>query len=288
MIILNEKEYAENCLQNGLIDNKPLVAISILARYYYHHCNYRKKKIVTLLLDFLSKYYPRYELNEFSWQTSIDKIAKNASKYPLHQINGIKITKSEIEIITNIHNKTLERLIFTMLCLAKLNNIKNENNNGWVNTDTKDIFTYARIGCKADERDVKIGKLWQMGLLEFSNRNDNLNCRVTFVNDNDDEALFISDFRELGYEYMLYCGGSFIRCNECGILTRDNKNSTKKYCKNCSTYTPQETKKVICVDCGIEFEVSGNNKRTTRCKSCYDIHRRENKRLTMQKLRENQ
>ncbi len=287
MIILNEKEYAENCLQNGLIDNKPLVTISILARYYYHCCGYRKKKITTLLLEFLSKHYPRYELNEFSWQTSVEKIAANAGAYPLHQINGIKITKSEMETITGIHNKVLERLMFTMLCLAKLSNVKNLNNNGWVNADAKDIFTYARIGCRADERDIKIGKLWQMKLLEFSKRNDNLNCRVTFINDDDDEVLFISDFRELGYEYLLYCGENFIRCNECGILTRSNKNGTKKYCKDCSTYTPQETKKVVCVDCGIEFEIAGNNKRTTRCSGCYGKYRRENKRLTMKKLREN-
>ena len=200
MIILNEREYAENCLQNGIVDTKPFVTLSILAKYYYHECGYRKKKITTLLLEYLSKHYPRYELNEFSWQTSIEKIAANAGAYQLYQINGVKITKSEMETIANLHNKVLERLMFTMLCLAKLSDLKNPNNNGWVNADAKDIFTYARIGCKSDEREVKIGKLWQMGLLEFSKRNDNLNCRVTFIDNEGDEELFVSDFRELGYE----------------------------------------------------------------------------------------
>ena len=288
MIILNEKEYAENCLQNGLIDNKPFVTISILAKYYYHCCGYRKKKITTLLLEFLSKYYPRYELNEFSWQTSIEKIAANAGTYPLHQINGIKITKSEIETITGIHNKVLERLMFTMLCLAKLSNVKNPNNNGWVNADAKDIFTYARIGCRANESDIKIGKLWQMKLLEFSKRNDNLNCRVTFINDDDDEVLFISDFRELGYEYLLYCGENFIRCNECGILTRSNKNGTKKYCKDCSTYTPQETKKVVCVDCGIEFETDARLSNKHRCDNCQKDYRKKYQKELMRNRRKDQ
>ena len=288
MIILNEREYAENCLQNGTIDTKPFITLSILAKYYYHQCGYRKKKITTLLLDYLSKYYPRYELNEFSWKTSIDKIAANAGAYHLYEISGVKITKSEIEIITNLNNKVLERLMFTMLCLAKLSNLKNPNNNGWVNISTKDIFNYARINCKADEREIKIGKLWQMGLLEFSKRNDNLNCRVTFINDKGDEEIFISDFRELGYEYQKYKGENFIQCAECGILTHGNKTGTKKYCLNCATYTPQETKLVVCIDCGKEFKIDSKNNKSIRCSDCYAEHRKQCVRENVQRLREKQ
>ena len=286
MIILNEREYVEDCLKNGLVDSKPFNTLSILAKYYYHICGYRKKKITTLLLEFLSKHYPRYELNEFSWHSSIEKIAANAGSYRLYEIKGVKITKSEMETITNIHNKVLERLMFTMLCLAKLSNVKNPKNNGWVNAESKEIFEYARIACKCDEREVKIGKLWQMGLLEFSKRNDNMNCRVTFINDEDTEEMFVSDFRELGYEYMAYKGDNFIRCRECGILTRGNKNGTRKYCKDCATYTPQETKTIVCEDCGIEFEVAGNNKRTTKCPCCYNEYRKNCIRDNVKKYRE--
>lgn len=279
MIILNEREYAENCLQNGIAYTKPFVTLSILAKYYYHECGFRKKKITTLLLEYLSKYYPRYELNEFSWQTSVEKIAAKAGAYQLYQINGVKITKSEIETIANLHDKVLERLMFTMLCLAKLNNEKNPNNNGWVNADTKNIFTYARIGCKSDEREVKIGKLWQMGLLEFSKRNDNLNCRVTFIDNDGDEELFISDFRELGYEYQKYKGEKFINCVECGILIRRSKNGRRKYCNNCKAPTALKTKLVFCADCGCAFEVSNKNNKTIRCTKCQSMKTRESKKI---------
>ena len=283
MIILNEKEYAKNCLQNGIVDTKPFITLSILAKYYYHECGYRKKKITTLLLEYLSKYYPRYKLNEFSWQTSIEKIAANAGVYRLYQINGIKITKNEMKTITNLHNKCLERLMFTMLCLAKLSNEKNPNNNGWVNAEAKDIFKYARISCKSDEREIKIGKLWQMGLLEFSKRNDNLNCRVTFI-DNDDEELFVSDFRELGYEYQKYRNESFIQCAECGILTRNNKNGTKKYCKNCDGSIPQETKLIMCIDCGKSIEIKSKNNKTNRCINCQKEYIRQYDRERKRKI----
>lgn len=272
MIILNEKEYAENCLRNGMVGIKPFITLSILAKYYYHECGYRKKKIMTLLLEYLSKHYPRYELNEFSWQTSIEKIASNAGAYQLYQINGVKITKSEIETIVNLHNKALERLMFTMLCLAKLNDLKNPINNGWVNADTKDIFKYARISSRSDERETKIGKLWQMGLLEFPKRIDNLNCRVTFIDHTGDEELFVSDFRELGYEYQKYKGENFIRCAECGILTRGNKNGTRKYCKDCDGSIPQEKKFVMCVDCGKTLEIKSKDNKTCRCAECQKEH----------------
>ena len=286
MIILNEKEYAEHCLENGIIDENPFITISILAKYFYHECGFRKKKITTLLLEYLSKYYPKYKLNEFSWQTSIEKIAASAGTYQLYQISGVKITRSEIEAISTLHNKVLERLMFTMLCLAKLSDAKNYSNNGWINTDTKDIFSYARIGCKTDEREIKIGKLWQTGLIEFSKRNDNLNCRVTFIDKEGDEELFISDFRELGYEYQKYKGENFIRCSECGILTRGNKNGTKKYCKNCSTYIPQETKKIMCIDCGEEFEINSLNNKTLRCAGCQRAYRNNYQKELMKKRRE--
>ena len=113
-----------------------------------------------------------------------------------------------------------------------------------------------------------------------------MNCRVTFINDEDTEEMFVSDFRELGYEYMAYKGDNFIRCRECGILTRGNKNGTRKYCKDCATYTPQETKTIVCEDCGIEFEVAGNNKRTTKCPCCYNEYRKNCIRDNVKKYRE--
>lgn len=268
MIILNEKEYAEKCLKTGVPENNPFEVISIIAKYYYHFCGYRKKRISTLLLEFLTKFYPVYEVNKFSWQNTIDKVAANVGKYPFHQISGVKITRTEMDTISSIHNELLERLMFTMLCLAKLNNLKNPNNNGWVNFPTKEIFTLARIGCSLKERYVKIAKLKQLNLLELPKRNDNLNCRVTFINDDDDEVLFISDFRELGYEYMFYCGGNFIRCGECGILARNSKNGLKKYCNKCRKPQKQETKTVVCEDCGFKFEAKTKNNKSTRCKGC--------------------
>lgn len=286
MIILNEKEYAEERLKNNDIGENPYTTLVILSKYYYHKRGYKKKKIATLLFEFLQKTYLTDSMNVSSWQDTIDKLANRAKNQQLYEIPGIRITKTEINIIEGLEDETLQQLLFTMLCIAKLNNIKNPNNNGWVNTDAKDLFNYARISCRATKRDDYIGQLWEMGLLEFPKRIDNLNIRVTFINDEDtNEALFVYDFRELGYEYLLYKGENFIRCAECGILVRGNKAKTKRYCKGCVTYVPKEFKNIMCVECGKEFTVKSKNNRAIRCSDCQHIKQLEYQRASMAKLR---
>ena len=110
-----------------------------------------------------------------------------------------------------------------------------------------------------------------------------MSCRITYINDDSEKVLFISDFRELGYEYLKYKGENFIRCRECGVLIRNNKAGTKKYCSKCSGYIPQEVKTVVCIDCGKEFKVPGNNKRTIRCQECKIEHIREYDRIRKSK-----
>lgn len=39
-----------------------------------------------------------------------------------------------------------------------------------------------------------------------SPKNDNLSCRVIFLNEDGEKILFVSDFRELGHEYLAYLG----------------------------------------------------------------------------------
>ena len=278
MIILNERNYAEECLRNKDLGKKPFYSLTLIARYYYHISGFRKKKIIDLLTEFMENYYPKYKSNRYVWDSQIEKIAKNAGKTPLFEVEGVKITSAELATIENIHNKVLERLAFTLLCIAKLKILKNPSNNGWVTNDVREIFNLARISCKDAERDFKIGDLYDLGLLEYSQKITNLSVRVTYINDDSPQKLFISDFRELGYEYLAYKGENFTRCQECGILIRNNKYKNKKYCKDCAGYTPKEFKIIKCVDCGKEIKISSQNRRQIRCEKCQYLINKEKKR----------
>ena len=268
LIVLNEKEYAEECLKNKAISTKPFYTLSILAKYYYHVCGYRKKKIASLLIDFMEKYYPRYDCNKLDWDNSIEKIAANAGKYDLFEIDGVWVTEGELKVIEELHNKVLERLAFTMLCLAKLNNMRAPNNNGWVNYSAKDIFNLARISGNIESRYERLGALYRLSLLELAKKNDNLSCRVTFIDNDSDNKIFISDFRELGYEYLKYKGENFAKCKECGILFRVSKNGRQQYCPKCAAKPPMETKLIECSDCGRDVIVSAKNNKSYRCTDC--------------------
>lgn len=285
MIVLNELEYAENCLRHKSIDTKPYFALSILAKYYFYHLGYSKEQIIENLTSFLSDVYPKYQKEYAYWNDTIEKMASNVEKYTLYEIEGVWITENELHTIENIGNKVLERLAFTMLCLAKLSIQRNPKSNGWINDDAKSIFSLARISGSVTDRYVRISDLYDLGLIELPKKNDLLSYRVTFIDNESKNVLFIHDFRELGYEYLKYKGQNFIRCAECGILVRGNKAGTKHYCSSCIAYSPIKAKKIKCIDCGKEFEVESISRRI-RCDMCYENERKRINRENQRKWKE--
>lgn len=279
MIILNEKEFSEECIMfHRFYGKNPSQTLWILAKYYRECEGMTTKNIERALQNFLRSSLVQYKYSEQIWNDRIEKIVKKAKNAKLYQIDGVSITNDEMGIIQSLNSKVLERLAFTLLCLAKLGNKKYETNNGWVNLDSKEIFKMAHISCKTDERYKKISILGEKGLLEFPKSADNLSMRVTFINDNSEKILYISDFRELGLEYLKYLGGNYVRCKECGKLVKGNKNGTRKFCNDCAGYTPIRKKVVTCMDCGKEFAVSSKDNKTKRCQECKEKTKLSNNR----------
>ena len=278
MIILNEKQYARRCLEENSLGENTYITLSIIAKYYYFDCGYKKKKIKELLIKFLSKNLITFHREEKMWVENIEKIVNKINKQKLYEISGVKITKSEIVKIQTLQNKLLEKLAFTMLCLAKFQNAKNESNQGWVNLPDKDMLKLANINCSKKRLDNYINNLYENGFIELPLRCDNLNCRVVFIdNDNEDEVVFISDFRNLGYEYLLYCGEKYIRCAECGVLFYKKEKGKRKYCNECRGYKKKPEMKICtCIDCGNLFQVKNNVTNKIRCDGCQLKHRYEN------------
>lgn len=201
------------------------------ARFLYHDRGLRKAGIVKELNKFMLENYPRY--NPVDWISSIEKYSTKSEKYALCMCKGVWITENELITIKDINNKVLERLAFTLLCLAKFRNFRNSNNNNWVNYSNGEIYKLACINTTAFDKDLKFNQLKELGLIEYAKKVDNLNIRVLYIDDDSENKLFISDFRKLGYEWRLYKGEKYIRCSDCGILTRAKANN-QKYCKDCA------------------------------------------------------
>lgn len=235
-VVLNETQQAEYIIEKGEVGNKPTSTLFLLAKYYRQKESLSKKQTFNKLNEFMEKNYKNY--NSATWEDIIEDISKKANKYSLREIDSIGITKAEIDTIRNVYNIKYEKLLFTMLCYAKLYNKISDKNNGWVNTGIKELFRVARVTVRyRNDKFLYLNDLETSGLISFSNKNDNLNMRINFVNDNSKVILNICDFRELGYEYLNYIGeGKFIRCECCKILVRkksNNDNSTK-YCNECA------------------------------------------------------
>lgn len=282
--ILNEKEYVENALTTGDYADDIYKTLVLLAQYYYQYCGFRKVKITNLLLDFLVKNYAPYAHNKRQWAATCEKIARKTGGKTLLEIDGVWITATELETIAEIENKTLARLAFTMLCIAKLNNAKNPKNNNWVNLDSKDIFNAARVAGSRTQRDLRIADLLDLGLIELPKNNSKLNIRVTFLDDNSGNKLFVSDFRELGnlYRAEIEKNEKFRKCNTCG------KYSKYGLCGDCQKQQKAKeieaeyianTNEIVCVDCGKSFRVEKRIKNKCRCDECQKEYRKTQDRL---------
>lgn len=232
-IVLNERAFVENALDNLELGPNMFETLSRIARYYYEE-GYKKREIGCLIEEFLYKCDP--DINIVKWQNLIDKVVRSADKYPLREISGVGITEKELEKIKALDDGMARRLMFTMLCLAKFGNAVNENNNGWVNRQDRDIFSLANIAISTKRQSLMLNKLWTEGYVGFSKVVDNININVKIIDNENEPVITVCDFRNLGNRYRMICGEKYMECECCGAVVRRVANA-QKFCRECSAET---------------------------------------------------
>lgn len=232
-IVLNEYAWAENAIREHELGRRPYETVSRVAKYYTYEGH--KKQDVRRLLDvFMLACDPAVSL--VAWSDTLDSAAKYASKYPLIMIDGIKITKPEMEKIDVLPGKQLRRLAFTLLCVAKYLYEVSPNTDYWVNTPDNEIMAMANINTSVRRQSAMYSQLKDAGLIRFSKKIDNLSVQVLFVEDGE-EAMRITDYRNLGYQYLRFHGEPYFVCENCGITAKVKDPayiSRKKYCDECA------------------------------------------------------
>ena len=143
MIVLNEIKQAETILKTGRVNKKSTVTIMLLAKYFLHYRKFDEVEAYIELDKFLNKNYPYY--NKITWANKVKTMISRAAKYNLRQIEYIPISVEEIKKIEEVTSLPKQRVLFTMLCLAKTYNTTSEINNNWVNTSIDDILQSARV-----------------------------------------------------------------------------------------------------------------------------------------------
>lgn len=235
-VVLDEHEWAKERIEARTLGKKPFETLTRVSKYYLDN-NYGKKETRKAVERFLLQCDPYASIPK--WANTIENALNRALKYNAIQIDDVRITVPEMKKISNLKGRQLQRLAFTLLCLAKYWNAVNPNCDGWVNNKDSDIMQIANITTSIKRQSSMYYTLNELGLVSFSKRVDNINVKVCFIEDGETE-LTISDFRNLGYQYLKYLGEPYFECVNCGLTTKirnpQNKNSAwkQKYCKDCA------------------------------------------------------
>ena len=233
-IVLKENEWAEDMITSRSLGKKPFETMCRVARYYLDN-GIPKKEVRKMMDTFLLQCDPTVSLPK--WSESLDKALQRALKYEAINIDGVTVTKPEMKRIEAVGGKQAQRLAFTLLCLAKYWNAVTEKNDSWVNNKDSDIMRMANINTSIKRQSLMYYNLNAAGMIQFSRKVDNTNVRVCFMEDGE-PAIRVTDFRNLGYQYLRYHGEPYFVCQNCGITTRCNNHGVgrrPKYCPECAT-----------------------------------------------------
>lgn len=229
-IVLNEYEWAESMIRSKTLGSKPTETLSRIAKYYIYN-KYNKTQVRDLLDRYMIQCDPDVSL--VKWSDTLDKIVRNCTKYPIIMIDGVTVYKEELNKIKTLDGIQMQRLAFTLLCVSKYWDAVSEKNNHWVNSQDKEIMQMANMKPTLKRQSLMLSTLRDAGFIKFSKKVDNLNIQVLFVRDSGDEQMFVSDFRNVGYQYMMYCGKQFIECDNCGVVCKKTSNR-QKCCPECA------------------------------------------------------
>lgn len=231
-IVLNEHEWARDMIESRSLGAKPFETLSRVAKYYIDK-DYSKKEVRGMLDTFLLQCEPTASLPK--WSETLDYAVARALKYDAIKIDGIEITKPEMERIDALEGKQIRRLAFTLLCLAKYWDIVNPQGDHWVNSKDSEIMRMANINTSIKRQSLMYFNLNEVGMVQFSKKVDNTNVRVCFITPGE-TTMVVTDFRNLGYQYLKYHGEPYFECQNCGITVK-NENTTgrkPKYCRECA------------------------------------------------------
>lgn len=233
-IILREHEWAEDMIKSCSLGKKPSETLYRIARFYIDN-GYSKTDVRKKLDMFILQCDPTFSLPK--WSDALDFAVKKGFKYKAVNIDSIQISSPEMQKIDELPGKQVRRLAFTLLCLAKYWNVIIPNGDGWVNSKDNEIMAMANINTSIKRQSLMYKTLKDEGLIQFSKKVDNTNVRVCFVEDGP-PIMKISDFRNIGYQYLKFHGEPFIECQNCGITTKMSdpiKGRKQKYCKACAS-----------------------------------------------------
>jgi hypothetical protein len=231
-IILNEVKWIEDVVREHNLESNPVNTMSVYAGCLYHKRGCDKAEIRNRLDELFLRCMPDEPL--VLWSDILDKIAKEADKKIPAELDEVIVTDGELSVIRSVPGVQTQRLAFALLCIAKFNLATRRNTSGWVKTPHKNIMKMANINTSTERQCSMLRDMRNAGLLRFSYRVDDTSVRVLYMNTDSPVAIRVTDFRNLGFQYMMHNGEKYIQCSNCGLTVKRNS-PAQIYCKGCAS-----------------------------------------------------
>ena len=237
MLILNEEKYAKTIYDGTNQNEKSIMSkIRYITRYLLYSENNNDEAIYKSAVKWLKEYHDNFD--ESCYSNLISDAIKKAHKYPFYNIENIKVTKSELDIISSLDDLRAEKVLFVLLCMAKQQRISHGFTNGLVKYSITELCKMARISVPADDREYILYNIVQKGFLGYPKKNNTQCLIVNFINDEDETVLYLDevDCQELAYIYLNWKndGKGYTRCQKCNRVIKQSKTKPKKYCEECA------------------------------------------------------
>jgi hypothetical protein len=286
MMILNEEKFAKDVLTGKRDDVKSIrQKIDLIARYNHHVLHKNSDDNYSSIIKWLEKHHEIF--SEQGYSNIISDYIKKAVKRPFYHVDSVRITKKEMDVISSQNNLRYEKILFVLLCMAKIQKVSYGFDNGLISYNITDLFKTARVSVPVAERENILHQFLKFELIGLPLKNDTKCLFVKFMDESEDDVVFElneQDCGELAYAYVKYTGKSKVfRCAKCGKLIKQSK-KFGDLCKGCKD-SPADMKIKWCVDCGKEFQIALNVSNKDRCNECYTNYRRIKKTETMRQLR---
>lgn len=288
MMILNEEKFAKDVLMGQRDDVKSIKQkIDLIARYNHHVLHKNNDDSYSSIVKWLEKHHEIF--SEHGYSNIISDCIKKASKRPFYHVDSVKITKKEMDIITEQNNLRYEKILFVLLCMAKIQRDSCGFNNGLIYYNITELFKSSRVSVPVDEREKILHEFLKLGLIGLPFKNDTKCLFIKFMDEAEDDIsleLNEQDCGELAYAYLKHTNqGKISRCSKCGKLIKKSE-KFGEMCKGCQE-SNSNFKSKWCIDCGNEFHIDSRNTTKCRCEECQRIVDKEKTRQRVQKYREN-
>lgn len=238
-VTFSERRDIEKVLSSGEVTQDNIVyVISSLAKYNFSVKNMTDDENYKYIKDWLKIHYQYYVETEL-YHTIQQKISA-AHTYNLLESDELIIYQSELDTILSSKDIRSEKVLFTLLCVAKLQKNIFGYQNGKYKFALTNIFKLARVHIPSVDRNNFMHNLFNNGYINAPFKVDDEQRYITFMSDGQDdiEVLKVNefDFNELAFVYENWKndGAGFTRCQKCNRLIKQSKTKPRKYCEDCA------------------------------------------------------